>query len=323
MKGFPVGLGLLFTCTLLLVCNSHAAVVGSKTASTNTSGVIQGGKPSQCNISPDLWCDDADIRSLCGTTTACSAWQSRPAPKVSLVYEIMCPYCQRFLTEVLYTKLWRNLAQIVDIELIPYGNARETQLSNGTWSFRCQHGYNDGEPECRGNILHNCVIAYNPDISVYFPFINCMETILIECSTSCSVAQVDAAMESCFRTERISTQMQQTLIACRDGAEGNKLMHEAGLRTEQVWPEQHQYSPWILIDGVSTAKLQRFQQVIDQFVCWNSPKASSVEYCNTVSMRASLKAEVWSKESNREQMFNLYNYGSLEEQYKRSHDYKQ
>ena len=33
--------------------------------------------------------------------------------------------------------------------MYPYGNAKETQNKDGSWTFQCQHG----EKECTGNII--------------------------------------------------------------------------------------------------------------------------------------------------------------------------
>ena len=43
---------------------------------------------------------------------------------------------------------------MVNITIYPYGNAEETQNSNGTWIFNCQHG----KDECKGNLVETCFI---------------------------------------------------------------------------------------------------------------------------------------------------------------------
>jgi interferon, gamma-inducible protein 30 len=53
---------------------------------------------------------------------------------LALYYETLCPYCSNFVVNYL-AKIWDDgLISIVDLELIPYGNARVR--SNGT--ITCQ-----------------------------------------------------------------------------------------------------------------------------------------------------------------------------------------
>ena len=42
-----------------------------------------------------------------------------------------------------------SMYYVLQIAMVPYGNAEETQNPDGSWSFECQHG----DAECRGNLL--------------------------------------------------------------------------------------------------------------------------------------------------------------------------
>jgi len=58
----------------------------------------------------------------------------------------------------------------------PYGNAKETQNADGTWTFTCQHGVN----ECIGNMYEACAIEHNNstgtnNVPTWWPFFYCME----------------------------------------------------------------------------------------------------------------------------------------------------
>ena len=45
---------------------------------------------------------------------------------------------------------------VLQIAMVPYGNAKETQNPDGSWSFECQHG----DAECRGNLLEVSRVKY-------------------------------------------------------------------------------------------------------------------------------------------------------------------
>ena len=53
---------------------------------------------------------------------------------LSLYYETLCPYCSNFLVNYLPKIFDDGLISIVDLELVPYGNAQV--VSNG--SISCQ-----------------------------------------------------------------------------------------------------------------------------------------------------------------------------------------
>jgi hypothetical protein len=68
----------------------------------------------------------------------------------SLYYETLCPYCRGFITEQLF-KAYNTILDIVNINIIPYGNAHETyDITTKLYEFVCQHGAD----ECVGNLIH-------------------------------------------------------------------------------------------------------------------------------------------------------------------------
>lgn len=46
--------------------------------------------------------------------------------------------------------------KIVRLNIWPYGNAKETKKSDGTYAWTCQHGTN----ECYGNMMLNCALKH-------------------------------------------------------------------------------------------------------------------------------------------------------------------
>lgn len=68
----------------------------------------------------------------------------------TLYYETLCPDCRQFMTTELY-KAYQSVLDIVNITVVPYGNARETyDSSSQQYVFTCQHG----AQECLGNLIH-------------------------------------------------------------------------------------------------------------------------------------------------------------------------
>jgi interferon gamma-inducible protein 30 len=88
-------------------------------------------------------------------TEQCSSyvWKVRDGnDKVNftLYYETLCPDCRQFMSSQLWPA-YQSILDIVNITLVPYGNAHETyQPATQLYTFVCQHG----DQECLGNIIH-------------------------------------------------------------------------------------------------------------------------------------------------------------------------
>jgi len=68
----------------------------------------------------------------------------------SLYYETLCPYCRQFIVAQL-SKAYETILDIINITIVPYGNAHETyDSSSQLYKFTCQHG----PQECLGNLVH-------------------------------------------------------------------------------------------------------------------------------------------------------------------------
>ncbi|KAI3896370.1 hypothetical protein MKW92_048037 [Papaver armeniacum] len=83
---------------------------------------------------------------------------SADASKVSLAlyYETLCPYCSRFMVNYLPKIFSNGLIDIIDLKLVPYGNARISADNIIT----CQHGPN----ECVLNTVEACAIYVWPSL---------------------------------------------------------------------------------------------------------------------------------------------------------------
>jgi interferon gamma-inducible protein 30 len=75
--------------------------------------------------------------------------------KVSAYIESQCPDCINFIKlSVIKTLAISDIDQILDLEFVPYGNAKQQLLPDGSYGFTCQHG----AIECHGNLLEACAL---------------------------------------------------------------------------------------------------------------------------------------------------------------------
>ncbi|XP_055799647.1 gamma-interferon-inducible lysosomal thiol reductase-like, partial [Salvelinus fontinalis] len=120
------------------------------------------------------WCRSLEIAIECRVQKQCLELNATrpnlavPRVEVTLYYESLCPGCRAFLTQQLFP-IWAMLHDIMDVKLVPYGNAQE--LPSGNSPFTCQHG----EPECHGNMIEACILHSVGRYSA-FPVIYCMES---------------------------------------------------------------------------------------------------------------------------------------------------
>lgn len=158
-----------------------------------------------------------------------------PEPvQIDLYYESFCPGCRFFVETQLFPTFFKlKDTGIVQFGMYPYGNAKETQNKNGSWSFECQHG----EKECTGNIIEACIMSkLGMESDRYIPVISCMEG--SDDPVSSARGCVAALSDLDFTTVK----------KCYTGPEGNALMHSMGVATDKLAPP-HNYVPWIVVNG--------------------------------------------------------------------------
>jgi len=127
----------------------------------------------------------------------------------------------------------------------PYGNAKETQNADGTWTFTCQHGVN----ECIGNMYEACAIEHNNstgtnNVPTWWPFFYCME--------KSQNAAVESVASGCANNNGLNW---TTITTCSGSDpskgskdDGNPLMHNLAVATGALVPP-HQWTPWVVVDG--------------------------------------------------------------------------
>ncbi|XP_072457773.1 gamma-interferon-inducible lysosomal thiol reductase [Notamacropus eugenii] len=181
------------------------------------------------------WCSSWENSRICQAEKECSAqWRPLDAPPVSvkLFYEALCPGCRFFLSWMLFPT-WVLLGKdVMNVTLVPFGNAKETQV-NGTWEFTCQHG----ELECELNMLQTCVLYL---LGSHFPnafvVVNCMM----------SAVDQTTSLEPCLKLYAPDISMED-VTQCATGPQGKKMMHQNAMMTNHLSPP-HTYTPWIVVE---------------------------------------------------------------------------
>ncbi|NWI86339.1 GILT reductase, partial [Pitta sordida] len=228
-----------------------------------------------CDSPAHLWCSSPEIAAACQVQGHCPNLPHPAAAPVelSLYYESLCPACREFLVLELFPTWLLLPSEMLNITLVPYGNAQERNDS-GKWSFQCQHG----PEECLGNMIEACLMDEAKNLSTYFPIIFCLE------SGSSVTKNLEAvrplAHPSCptvphAHPRDISVPLTPPCVpfpwqclqiyapeldrgriaACVQGDRGVALMHHNAQLTEALDPP-HQYVPWIAINGKHTDELQ-------------------------------------------------------------------
>ncbi len=161
------------------------------------------------------------------------AQTQKTIPKITIYMESLCPYCIELITTSIkefYTKVTKpNLAYI---ELIPYGNAKETyDSSTNKYLFTCQHGDN----ECYGNLISTCSLNVLGRIEGQLNII-----CLLENKYSFN-RNFDLTLDYCLSSK---PQILQEIKDCVQSDKGNIYQHQMAQKTGD-----HLGVPWILVDG--------------------------------------------------------------------------
>ncbi|KAK5650809.1 hypothetical protein RI129_001838 [Pyrocoelia pectoralis] len=154
----------------------------------------------------------------------CAYEAKKQTLKVSLYYETLCPFCMAFINEQLYPG-YQKIGDYLDLELIPYGNARRNKSNDG-WMIECQHG----PKECLYNKIEACGLARNEDQNVSISFVYCIQK-AIQMDPS---ANYKLITKKCSGIIGVSS---TEIIKCAEGEEGVELMVKNGVKTDAVQPE--------------------------------------------------------------------------------------
>ncbi|KAA8549451.1 hypothetical protein F0562_001135 [Nyssa sinensis] len=167
---------------------------------------------------------------LSADSSSASASDQSEKVTLALYYETLCPYCSNFIVNYLI-KLFDDdaLLSIVDLKLIPYGNAK----IGSNLTITCQHGTS----ECLLNTVEACAIHVWPDLNDHFPFIYCIETLIYEHNYT--------QWESCFEKLGLDP---APINDCYGSGYGNELELRYAVETNSLEPP-HKFVPWVVVDG--------------------------------------------------------------------------
>lgn len=177
----------------------------------------------------------AAVGLLAGATGArpAAAGGGGGPPRVGVFYESECPGCRDFIENMLEPALGQGLGEAVDLEMVPYGNAKH--VAGG--SIRCQHG----PLECTLNRWEQCALGlYGRDDAL--PFIFCLE----DASTDPSE---DKARACAAKLGYDAGELEQ----CTTSEQGDLYERSAGALTDALKPP-HQWVPWVTVNGVNVCK---------------------------------------------------------------------
>jgi len=186
-----------------------------------------------CNVPSDFWCDSYEMSQRCGVVEQCNRLKRQTAPiTVTLMFEALCPFCQRFISNHL-GNLYDQFRGKIEIELVPWGNSR--LLQNG--QFSCNHG----QVECDANRMMSCVIDV-VKVKKAIPFIVCFERQLT------TFSQVDQALHHCSTFIRNDY---REIRQCYDSERGRQLQRQAAYRTMNIRAHPIVEVPYIVINNYS------------------------------------------------------------------------
>ncbi|KAK4274845.1 hypothetical protein QN277_018015 [Acacia crassicarpa] len=185
---------------------------------------------------------------------------------VGLYYESLCPYSANFIVNYLVKLFEDDLISIVDLKLVPWGNAK--LRANNT--FACQHG----RYECLLNTVEACAIDVWPGLDGHFPFIYCVEALVLE--------HKYPEWESCFQKLDLDP---KPIEKCYTSKYGEELELKYAAETNALQPP-HKYVPWVVVDG---EPLYEDYENFISYICkaykgTNIPKSCSQVSLDTIQM---------------------------------------
>uniref|UniRef100_A0A8C3MRK1 Gamma-interferon-inducible lysosomal thiol reductase n=1 Tax=Geospiza parvula TaxID=87175 RepID=A0A8C3MRK1_GEOPR len=180
-----------------------------------------------CDHPAHRWCSSRDVAAACQVQSRCPSLPHPAAAPVelSLYYESLCPACREFLVLKLFPTWLLLPEEMLNITLVPYGNAQVGAGAPGAGPGAC--------------LMHEA-----KNFSTFFPVIFCLE----------SGSSVTKNLEACLQIYAPEVDSGR-ISACMQGDTGVALMHHNAQLTEALDPP-HQYVPWITINGKHTDELQ-------------------------------------------------------------------
>ncbi|KAJ1355312.1 hypothetical protein KIN20_012655 [Parelaphostrongylus tenuis] len=229
------------------------------------------------SVPPSLWCANDELSKQCGFEDLCNRYRLANHNKpinITVLMEALCPDCQLWIVGEFYPKVFKNFAEFINIELVPFGNAK---ITNG--SITCQHG----EEECRINRFESCLIDAVKSQDHYVPLIYCIEYQLQ------STVPFENATAKCFRRLSVSEEVQRMIQSCMVSQIGAKLQQEAAEKTANIWPDKHTFVPWVIVNGISLKSKQTMINNLPYLLCEWYTGDKKIPFCRSEKKKGCLK----------------------------------
>jgi len=198
-------------------------------------------------VIPAMWCLDASIAEQCDVLPQCQAYNKsmyNQKYNLTLIYLAGCEWCNKYINETLYTDIWMQFRDYVNLELWPYDTADH---------------YNAR--------AHACVIHTLADISRWFPFIHCLS----EQFMARQGQEFNESVAYCFNGQKIKQSEQKKILDCAAGPLGWKLQKGFIAKGDAAKPDKPLAVPWIVLNEVSSQKAQIYEQNLLWALCsWYS-----------------------------------------------------
>ncbi|KAF3448051.1 hypothetical protein FNV43_RR08759 [Rhamnella rubrinervis] len=150
---------------------------------------------------------------------------------LSVYYGTLSPNSASFIVRNLAQVFDKDLVTILNLKLIPWGDAHVNISNNATV---CQHG----PDECELNTLEACVIdIFHDDVNKYFALIYCFEFLTIEGRHK--------EWETCFNSLGLP---QKSVLECYNGRNGTELEIIYSNETAHLNPPI-KFLPWVLVNN--------------------------------------------------------------------------
>ena len=173
---------------------------------------------------------------------------SYSVPKIQVYIESLCPDCVNFITrsfKEFYEKVQKP--NLVDIEFIPFGNAKETyNKETNKYEFECQHKEN----ECYGNLIETCAIQILGRKKSYETII-CIESNIYNLDDD-----FDKTLELCLQNDQNALNEVKNCVA---SDMGNYYEHQMAQKTGD-----HSWVPWVVVNGVHDEVVEN--KIIDNLI---------------------------------------------------------